>query len=40
MGKEQDNAGGDKSSTKEFLIKWGTRIGLVALGFAALSWLL
>ena len=40
MGKEQYFSGEYKSDIKEFLKKWGTRIGLVALGFMALSWLI
>lgn len=40
MGKEQYSFVEHKSSTKEFLLKWGTRIGLVAIGLMALSWLL
>jgi hypothetical protein len=40
MEKEQYSSGEHKSDVKEFLKKWGTRIGLVALGFMALSWLL
>lgn len=40
MGKEQYSSIEHKSSTKEFLLKWGTRIGLVAIGLMALSWLL
>jgi hypothetical protein len=40
MGKEQYSSDEQKSDMKEFLKKWGTRIGLVAIGFMALSWLL
>lgn len=40
MGKEQDSSDEQKFDTKEFLKKWGTRIGLVAIGLMALSWLL
>ena len=40
MGKEQYSSGENKSDVKEFLKKWGTRIGLVAIGLMAFSWLI
>jgi hypothetical protein len=40
MGKENLQASGEDESTKEFLLKWGKRIGLIAIGLLGLSLIL
>lgn len=39
MGKENIQPDGSKENTKEFLLKWGKRLGLIAIGILGLKWL-